>query len=75
MSRELLLKKTREQLEKLPDHKLEEASDFVEFLINRIDDSLLVEGLKQITSKSTSFSFLEEEEALYKISDLKERYK
>ncbi len=75
MSRELLLKKTREQLEKLPDHKLEEASDFVEFLIVRIDDSLLVEGLKQITSKSTSFSFLEEEEALYKISDLKERYK
>lgn len=75
MSRELLLKKTLEQLERLPSHKLEEASDFVEFLFNRIDDGLLVEGIKQITSTSPSFSFLEEEEVHYKISDLKERYK
>jgi Protein of unknown function (DUF2281) len=75
MSRELLLKKTREHLEKLPDQKLQEASDFVEFLMNKIDDSLLTEGIKKINSSSTSFSFLEEEEVQYKISDLKERYK
>lgn len=70
VSRELSLRKTLEQLEKLPNNKLEEASDFVEFLANRIEDNLLVDGIKQLASRSTSFSLLEEEEVQYKISDL-----
>ena len=75
MSRDTLIKKTIEQLEKLPDHKLQEASDFVEFLVSRINDSLLVEGITEMASTSKTFSFLGEEEIEYKMSDLKERYK
>ena len=70
-----MIKKTIEQLEKLPDHRLQEASDFVEFLVSRMNDGLLVEGMKEMASTSKAFSFLEEEKIEYKISDLKERYK
>lgn len=75
MSRELLLKKTIEGLTKLPDQKLIEASDFVEFLLNRIDDKIITEGISRISAESKSFSFLEEVEVEYKTTDLKERYK
>ncbi len=75
MSRELLLKKTIEDLTKLPDQKLIEAADFVEFLLNRIDDKIITEGISRISSESKSFSFLEEEEVEYKTADLKERFK
>lgn len=75
MSRELLIKKTIEDLTKLPDQKLMEASDFIEFLLNRIDDKIINEGISRIAAESKSFSFLEEEEVEYKTTDLKERYK
>jgi hypothetical protein len=75
MSRDLLLKKTIEDLEKLPDHKLMEASDFVDFLVSRIDDKKLIKGIQSISSASDSFSFLNEDEAIYTKSDLKENFK
>jgi len=75
MSRELLIKKAIEDLAKLPDHKLMEASDFIEFLLNRIDDNIINEGISRIAAESKSFSFLEEEQVEYRTTDLKERYK
>jgi hypothetical protein len=75
MERDMLLRKTLEGLSKLPDPKLQEASDFVDFLLSRIENRILTEGIQQMVSDSNSFSFLEEEKAIYQISDLKERYK
>ena len=75
MSRDNILQKAIEDLAKLPDHKLQEASDFVEFLLGRIENGTVTKGIQKITSDSNSFSFLNEEEALYTVSDLKERYK
>ncbi len=75
MSRELLIKKTIEDLTKLPDQKLLEASDFIEFLLTRIDDKIISEGISRLAAESKSFSFLEAEEVEYKTTDLKERYK
>lgn len=75
MSREILLKKTIEGLAKLPDHKLIEASEFVDFLLSRLEDKSMVNEITLMASESESFSFLNEDEVVYKKSDLKENYK
>jgi hypothetical protein len=75
MTREALLKKAINHLNKLPDQKLKEVSDFAEFLLNRIENQLITEGIQELISDSPAFKFLEEEEDLYSIDDLKEKYK
>jgi len=75
MNREILLKKTIEGLAKLPDHKLIEASEFVDFLLSRLEDKSMVNEISIMASESESFSFLNEDEVVYKKSDLKENYK
>ena len=75
MTRDILIKKTLNNLTRLPDQKLREVSDFAEFLINKIEDKLMTEGIQKLTSDSKSFKFLEAEEDLYSKADLKEVYK
>ncbi|WOK04264.1 hypothetical protein [Imperialibacter roseus] len=74
MTREVLIKRTMENLNKLPDQKLREVSDFAEFLLNRIDEAVITEGIQKLASDSVAFKFLEEEEELYSVDDLKEKY-
>ena len=75
MTREVLIVKTLDNLTRLPDQKLREVSDLAEFLINKIEDRLMTEGIQKLTSDSKSFKFLETEEDLYSKADLKELYK
>lgn len=75
MERQLLLKDTVEKLNQLPDTKIKEVDDFIEFLLSRIDDTILIKGIQEITSKSKSFEYLAKEEDLYTVNDLKEKYK
>ncbi|NBC24363.1 MAG: DUF2281 domain-containing protein [Bacteroidetes bacterium] len=75
MTRERLIKKTINNLSKLPDQKLKEVSDFAEFLLNRIEDQLMTGGIQKLVGESKTFEFLEDEEDLYSVRDLKERYK
>lgn len=74
MSREELLKVTIEKLNQLSDKRLEEVSEYVSFLANRIDDKILNDGIKNIISDSKSYEFLREEDELYKVSDIKEKF-
>jgi hypothetical protein len=74
MTREKLIKKTIEYLDKLPDNKLKEVSDFAEFLLNRIENQILTDGIQKLVTDSNSFQFLENEEDLYSSDDLKERF-
>ena len=75
MDRQFVIDKTLKKINKLPDNKLLEVHDFVDFLMSKIDEKLLVEGIRQITSESQSFEYLKEEEDIYSVQDLKERYK
>ena len=75
MTREALLQLTFERLSKLPEQKLREVNDFAEFLLSRIDDQLLTQGISKIAGDSEAFKFLESEPDLYTDKDLKERYK
>lgn len=74
MNRQILIKKTLTNLSLLPDWRLQEVADYVDFLSKKNDDKKLVEGIKNIVSQTKSFHFLEEEEELYNDSDLIQKY-
>jgi len=75
MTREILLKMTMDQLSRLPDHKLKEVADFAEFLLAKTEEQILNEGIQKLAERSSTYKFLEDEEDLYSVNDLKEKYK
>jgi hypothetical protein len=75
MNREILIKDTLNKIYQLPDFKIQEINDFADFLLNRIDDKILMEGIQKLTSNSKSFEYLKNEEDLYSVNDIKEKYK
>ena len=74
MSREELIQYTVEHIQKLPEEKIKEISDFAEFLLSKIEDKVLVEDIQKLAVRSKSYNFLEQEDELYTVNDLKERY-
>jgi hypothetical protein len=75
MNRSILIKETIHKIHLLPDIKIQEINDFAEFLLSRIDDKILLEGIQKLASDSKSFEYLKNEEDLYSVNDLKEKYK
>jgi hypothetical protein len=75
MKREALIKTTVEKIKRLPDQKLKEISDFADFLLRKIDDQILTDGIMQLAAKSKSYDFLNDDDDLYTVEDLKEVYK
>jgi hypothetical protein len=74
MTRESLIQKTLQHLTQLPDQKVKEVSDFAEFLLYKIDQQIVTEGIEKMVSESQSFIFLEDEEEIYSEKDLKEKF-
>ncbi|MBP6610237.1 MAG: hypothetical protein KA206_04015 [Paludibacter sp.] len=74
MLRSTLINRTVNNLAKLPDEKVVEVSDYIEFILKKHEESILQKGIQQLTSNSKTYHFLEEEEDLYTVSDLKEKY-
>jgi hypothetical protein len=75
MERKELINNIVAKINHLPDEKVREVNDFTEFLLSKIDDKLINEGIKKLTSEGKSFDFLKDEENLYSVNDLIERYK
>ena len=75
MNRSILIKETIEKIHQLPDIKIQEINEFAEFLLSRIDNKILIEGMQKLASDSKSFEYLKNEEELYSVNDLKEKYK
>ena len=74
MTRRLIIERTVNAINQLPEDKAVEISDFAEFIIKRFEEQRLTEGIQNLTSASQSFNFLAEEEEIYSLSDLKEVY-
>ena len=55
MNRGILIKETIEKIHQLPDIKIQEINDFAEFLLSRIDDQILLEGIQKLATDSKSF--------------------
>lgn len=75
MDRNDLIENTILKIRQLPDFKIKEINDFADFLLQKIEDQILQEGIQELASKSKVFSYLNGEEDLYSVNDLKERYK
>lgn len=76
MNRNQLIKDTLKKIEKLPDFEIWEVNDFAGFLLSRLDDKMLVKGIQQLSSDSKTFEYLNnEEDNLYSVNDIKEKYK
>lgn len=75
MKRQVLIDNTINKISLLPDIKIKEVNDFADFLLSKIDDKIIQEGIQKIVSESKSFNYLKDEDDLYTIQDLKERYK
>ncbi len=74
MLKNTLINRTVETLSKLPNEKVKEVSDFVDFLYKKYEEETLQKGIESLVSDSSSFYFLKEEEDLYSVEDLKEKY-
>jgi hypothetical protein len=74
MTRQAIIEKTLQAINKLPEDKAEEISDFADFVYKRYEDQLLAQSIQKMASDSKSFSFLEEEEEVYTVKDLKQVY-
>ena len=74
MERTVLVQKTLRNIEQLPTTRIREVSDFVEFMLQKVDDALITEGLQELSSASRVYDFLENEPEIYSVSDLKVKY-
>ena len=74
MDRQLVIEKTLKYLNLLPENKAEEVLDYIEYLFNKSDDSFLTKGITKLAAESKSLDFLNEEEDIYTLDDVKEKY-
>jgi hypothetical protein len=74
MSKKELIEKTLAALEKLPAEKIAEVSDFADFILQRNEDKQITEGIAKLSGQSKSYEFLNEEEDLYTLNDVKAPY-
>ena len=71
MTRQLIIERTIKAINQLPNEKAEEISDFDDFIIKRYEEHLLFQDIQHATSKSETFSFLNDEEDIYTIENIK----
>lgn len=74
MERKVLIDNIINKIKQLPDIKIKEVNDFADFLLSKIDDKIIQEGIQKMVSVSKSFEYLKDEEDLYTVNDLKEKY-
>ncbi|HBL76849.1 MAG: hypothetical protein A2W90_22935 [Bacteroidetes bacterium GWF2_42_66] len=74
MDRNLLIDSIVNKIKQLPEAKIIEVSNFADFLLSKIDDGILQDGIQKITSESKAFEYLLVEEDIYSVNDLKEKY-
>ncbi len=70
-----VLQKTIVNIQKLPESRISEVNDFVDFLLNKIDNQIITEGIQEIASTSKLYNFLNSEPELYSVNDLKVKFK
>jgi len=73
MNRGNLLNRTMSNISLLPDWRLKEVSDYVDFLLKSYEDKEITEGIMKLVSESKSFDFLNDEEEIYDESDIIEK--
>lgn len=74
MSKQELIEKTLAALQKLPANKVAEVSHFADFILQRNEDMQITGVIAQLSKQLKSYEFLNEEEDLYTLNDVKAPY-
>ena len=74
MTKAALIKKTVKVLNTLTADKAKEVADVVEYIRAKQDDAELQAGIQTLMSTDEAFNFLYDEEDLYSMNDLKEKF-
>ena len=74
MTGKALINRTLTTLSKLPPEKVKEVSDFADCILKKYDEEVLQRGIEKLIGKSKTFNYLKDEEDLYTLEDLKEKY-
>jgi hypothetical protein len=74
MDRQVIIDKIVKKISLLPDWRLKEVEDYVDFLLKKNEDQRILADIKHLVSESKSFDFLEEEEEIYRDSDLIQKF-
>ncbi len=74
MSRQAIIDRTIKAINMLPEERAEEISNFAEFMSKRYEEYLLSKGMLHIPAENKSSAFLNDEEDIYTLKDLKEVY-
>ncbi|GGE32217.1 hypothetical protein [Psychroflexus planctonicus] len=75
MNREKLIQQATQNLQYLPESKLKDVSDYVEYLLSKLDNQIVQKNIEQLATDAKTFDFLADDDDLYDESDLKERFK
>ncbi len=75
MSRRQLVEQALQTINQLPEEKISEVVDFAAYILKKHEETVLQRGIERLVETSNAFAFLHEEEDLYTLDDLKERYK
>lgn len=74
MTKQLIIERTLRAINQLPEEKAEEISDFADFVFKRYEEHELTTAIQKIAAESQAFDFLNNEEEIYSLADLKEVY-
>ncbi|HXS55650.1 MAG TPA: hypothetical protein VN726_05975 [Hanamia sp.] len=74
MKRQNIVERTLKAINQLPEDKAVEISDFADFILKRYEEQELIRGIQKMASESQAFDFLNNEEEIYSLADLKEVY-
>ena len=74
MGKQELLKKTTEKINQLNDSRLVEVADFVDFILRKQEDEIILKGIQKLAETSNTYDFLNEDPVIYSLEDCKERY-
>ena len=74
MTKQLIIEQTLKVFDKLPEDKVEEISDFADFILKKYEDATLLKNMEKVLSDSNTFSFLKDEEEIYTVADVKKLY-
>jgi hypothetical protein len=75
MTKESLIEKTLKALSKLPQEKVNEIADFADYISKKYEEEILKKGIQKLVGDSKTYTYLESEENIYTVNDLKEQYK
>jgi len=74
MKPETKIKQIIKTLQQLPPNRVEEVANFVGYVLKKHNNQILNNGIEKMAEQSVVFQFLHDEEDLYTLQDIKEKY-